>query len=82
MSEAKSGNGHDACPGFRFAHPGYGIRFSNSHVVRRHSFAISPRIHASFAENVLPSKESEGAGNAGRLMRPQPRMQNKMSIRA
>jgi hypothetical protein len=26
---------------------------------------------------VLPSETSEGAGNAGRAMRPQPRMQNK-----
>jgi hypothetical protein len=37
----------------------------------RHSFAISPRIRASFAVNVAPSK-SEGAGNAGRPVRPQP----------
>jgi hypothetical protein len=26
--------------------------------------------------------KTEGAGNAGRSMRPQPRMQNKISIRA
>jgi hypothetical protein len=56
------------------------LHFSNS-VVHGHSFAISPLIHASFAGNVVPLK-SEGAGNAGRAMRPQPRMQNKMSIRA
>jgi hypothetical protein len=33
-------------------------------------------LRASFAGNVLPS-ESEGAGNAGRPPRPQPRVQNK-----
>ncbi len=34
-----------------------------------------------FARDFL-TLSSEGAGNAGRSMRPQPRMQNKMSIRA
>jgi hypothetical protein len=44
--------------------------------------AISPRVFARVLPvNLLPS-ETEGAGNAGRSMRPQPRMQNKMSIRA
>jgi hypothetical protein len=36
---------------------------------------------ASFAINIALS-EAEGAGNARRTMRPQPRMQNKMSIQA
>jgi hypothetical protein len=42
----------------------------------RHGFAISPRVFARvFAINV-PPKENEGAGNAGRTMRPQPRVRN------
>jgi hypothetical protein len=41
----------------------------------RHTFAISPRVRASFDQPVCPER-SEGAGNAGRSMRPQPRMQN------
>jgi hypothetical protein len=41
-----------------------------------HGFAISRRVPES-CWNVLPSKESEGAGNAGRALRPQPRVQNK-----
>jgi hypothetical protein len=37
-----------------------------------HNFAISPRVfRARFAKNVLPLSK-EGAGNAGRSMRPQP----------
>ena len=52
------------------------LHFSNS-VVHGHSFAISPRMHASFAVRSCPSEKSEGAGNAGRSMRPQPRVQNK-----
>jgi hypothetical protein len=43
---------------------------------------LAARFRTSSASNVPPSKKSEGAGNAGRAMRPQPRMQNKMSIRA
>jgi hypothetical protein len=31
------------------------VQLSNSLLLRRHSFAISPRIHASFAINVLPT---------------------------
>ncbi len=43
----------------------------------RHTFAISPRVfRASSTENVPPSK-SEGAGNAGRSLRPQPCVRNK-----
>jgi hypothetical protein len=52
-----------------------GIQFLYSSFIRSHSTAISPRL-ARFAGNVLPS-ESEGAGNAGRPPRPQPRVQNK-----
>src|SRR4029078_2511190 len=36
-----------------------------------------PRIVARVLYRVKPSESSEGAGNAGRSMRPQPRMQNK-----
>ena len=38
---------------------------------------LAARFRTSSASNVPPSKKSEGAGNAGRAMRPQPRMQNK-----
>jgi hypothetical protein len=48
-----------------------GIQFSNIH-----NFAISPHVRASFALSFCPMK-SEGAGNAGRAMRPQPCVQNK-----
>jgi hypothetical protein len=48
------------------------IRISNS-VGHKHSFAISPRIHASLSGTFGPLK-SEGAGNAGRPPRPQPRV--------
>jgi hypothetical protein len=48
------------------------IQFSNSH-----GFAISPRVfRARFALYVL--KKTEGAGNAGRSMRPQPRVQKRV----
>jgi hypothetical protein len=30
----------------------------------------------------IPALQSKGAGNAGRSMRPQPRMQNKISMQA
>jgi hypothetical protein len=39
----------------------------------RYAFAISPCIHASFAINIR-SLISEGVGNAGRSMHPQPRV--------
>jgi hypothetical protein len=47
------------------------IRISNK--LHKHTSAISPRIRASFVSNIPPS-ESEGAGNAGRPERPQPRV--------
>jgi hypothetical protein len=53
------------------------IQFSNSGVVRRHKFAISPRLAREFCFDVLPFRRSEGAGNAGRPLRPQPRVQCK-----
>jgi len=51
------------------------IQLSNGQVLRgysfaRHSFAISPRIHASGQH-----PKSDGAGNAERPSRPQPRVQ-------
>jgi hypothetical protein len=46
------------------------IQFSNS----SRSFAISPRDPREFCQN-LPLSETEGAGNAGRAMRPQPCVQ-------
>jgi hypothetical protein len=44
--------------------------------VETHGRDLAAHFRASFAINV-PLSESEGAGNAGRSMRPQPRMQNK-----
>jgi len=41
-----------------------------------HSFAISPHNPREFCRSSRPLK-TEGAGNAGRWMRPQPRVQNK-----
>ena len=50
--------------------------FQTAAPVRKHSFAISPRLfRARFAWMSLPLN-TEGAGNAGRSMRPQPRVQN------
>jgi hypothetical protein len=40
---------------------------------RKHGFAISPRISREFYLKA-PALQSEGAGNTGRLMRPQPRV--------
>jgi hypothetical protein len=49
-------------------------RFGSNFMVRKHSFAISPRISREFCRK-RPTLNSEGAGNAGRSVRPQPRMQ-------
>src|SRR3981189_2595897 len=46
-----------------------GIQLSNSHVIRRHTSAISPRNPREFYLK-RPALELEGAGNAGRPMRP------------
>jgi hypothetical protein len=45
----------------------------------RHNFAISPRVFARVLPGTSHPQRSEGAGNAGRSMRPQPRMQNKIA---
>jgi hypothetical protein len=47
-----------------------------SNIVRRRGFAISPHVLREVCRNVCP-RNSEGAGNAGRLMRPQPRVQSR-----
>jgi hypothetical protein len=47
-----------------------------------HSFAISPHVFARVLLFVLPLKNSEGAGNAGRTMRPQPCVQSDESTQA
>jgi hypothetical protein len=49
------------------------LQFFNNAVIRKHGFAISRRLRPRFALT-SPSEESEGAGNAGRSMRPQPRV--------
>src|SRR6266478_10253007 len=46
-----------------------------------HGFAISPHVFARVLLVTSRSLPSEGAGNAGRAMRPRPRMQNETSIR-
>jgi hypothetical protein len=43
----------------------------------RHDFAISPRVPREFYPERRAFIRSEGAGNAGRSMRPQPRVQKK-----
>src|SRR5438874_11485720 len=55
--------------------------FASLAMTAKYGFAISSatprsrRICASFAQAVLPSENSEGVGNAGRPMHPQPRVQ-------
>jgi hypothetical protein len=51
------------------------FHFSNSHAMYSRSYAISPRNPREFCSN-LPPSSSEGAGNAGRSMHPQPRVRN------
>jgi hypothetical protein len=48
------------------------IHFSNS-AASSHNFAISPHVLREFCRS-FRSLKSEGAGNAGRSMRPQPRV--------
>jgi hypothetical protein len=55
---------------------GYGSPRSRGRRKKRHTSAISRRDAPELCMMVSPEL-SEGAGNAGRLMRPQPRMQNK-----
>src|SRR3981189_279414 len=43
----------------------------------RTGFSISPRVFAGVLPKTCRSLNSEGAGNAGRLMRPQPRVQSR-----
>src|SRR5216684_1866817 len=43
----------------------------------KHSFSISPRVPREFCLKFLSPENSEGAGNAGRPTRPQPRVQMK-----
>jgi hypothetical protein len=68
-------------PGSRFARPGMTevvmklrIRISNS---SGHSFAISPHVLREVLGFIPAPEKSEGAGNTGRAMRPQPRVQLK-----
>jgi hypothetical protein len=42
-----------------------------------HGFAISPRLSREVLPSISRPLNSEGAGNAGRAMRPQPRVQMK-----
>src|SRR6266478_3770684 len=46
-------------------------------MTKTHAFAISPRLSREFCFDVPPILGSEGAGNAGRSMHPQPRVRNK-----
>ena len=56
-----------------FAHPATGRTDSifKQPAVYKHGFAISPRLSREFCFEVLPPEKLEGAGNAGRTMRPQ-----------
>jgi hypothetical protein len=60
-------------PGSRFACPGRQWWIFDSSF--KQPIAFSRRKNARVLLYVLPSETSEGAGNAGRSMRPQPRMQ-------
>jgi hypothetical protein len=55
------------------------IRISNSQALRvsvayGHGFAISPHHSREVCSQISRSLNTEGAGNAGRPMRPQPRV--------
>jgi hypothetical protein len=65
--DARIKSGHDECVGVHTD-----LKFKQP-VFPRHSFAISPRIRASFIGTSRPQR-TKGAGNAGRSMRPQPRV--------
>ena len=52
---------------------GFGFKFQTARVGGKHSFAISPPVSREFCLEI-PALQSEGAGNAGRPMRPQPRV--------
>jgi hypothetical protein len=58
---------------------GYGSRvrgdgkLTEFNFLSRHAFAISPRVSREVCFEI-PALHSEGAGNAGRPMRPQPRV--------
>ena len=47
-----------------------------------HTSAFSPRVFARAVQECFALRKTEGAGNAGRAMRPQPRMRNKINMRA
>src|SRR3954468_21242597 len=67
---ARRNYGHDfRSPG----HRPYGFKFQTA-AVYRHGFAISPRLFARGLPEFRVPLISEGAGNAGRPMRPQPRV--------
>ena len=55
----------------------FGFQISNSH-----GFAISPHIFRASLVLHIPPSESEGTGNAGRQMRPQPCVRNDKSTQA
>jgi hypothetical protein len=48
--------------------------FFKQRIISCHSFAISPRNPREFFFRTSHPPKSEGAGNAGRPMRPQPRV--------
>jgi hypothetical protein len=55
-------------------HQGYGFGFNfRTASFNKHGFAISRRMRPKICWK-LPALYSEGAGNAGRPMRPQPRV--------
>jgi len=58
------------------------LRFARNDVKNSWLRDLAARFRPSFAKTGSPLLTIEGAGNAGRSMHPQPRMQNKTSIRA
>jgi hypothetical protein len=53
------------------------IQFFKQPIVYRHNFAVSRAVACEFGCELPALEQTEGAGNAGRTMRPQPRVQNK-----
>jgi hypothetical protein len=45
--------------------PSYGFIFQTTHAIHSHGLAISPRVHASFAGNILPFENQRAQGMPG-----------------
>jgi hypothetical protein len=58
------------------------IQFFKQPAMYRHGFTISPRLFARGLPEFRVPLKSEGAGNAGRAMHPQPRVPKEKSTQA